>query len=261
MVLNGTKWPNPVSQSLRRNLMRKLRLFLTFIAVVLPLAVVAQTRPPASDRKIIEISATEKVRVTAETATMKIGYQNHATTKDAAYAENTRAATKIVQALLDAGVPKDAIETETLTLEQDQDRFNSRPVQPEKYSASQQWLIRSKAAEAQRIVDIAVAAGANQVEEVQWSVTDPTQLEARAHAAALKRAKELAKQTATLAGVKLGEIVAIVNSTNPLDRFARAGGGTTAYDLAVARKMPMLKLYPGTVEREASVTVTYEIVP
>jgi len=241
--------------------MRKLRLFLILIGVILPLAVVAQTRPTVSDRKTIEISATEKVRVTAETTTIKVGYQNHGPTKDAAYAENTRSANKIVQALFDAGVPKDAIETETLTLEQDQDRSGSRPEQSQKYSASQQWLIHSKAAEAQRIVDIAVAAGANQVEEVQWSVTDPTQLEARAYAAALKRAKELAEQTAALAGVKLGEIVSIVNSTNPLGRFTRADNLMMAYSTAAPAKMAMLKLYPGTVERQASVTVTYAIAP
>jgi uncharacterized protein YggE len=239
------------------------RLIFILAIFLVPLAAHCQIQSDTSGRKTIEISATEKVRVPAEVATIKIGIQNQAATKDTAYAENTRAANKILQALLDTGVPKEAIETETLNLQQEQDRYGSKPEQSQKYSASQQWLIQSKASEAQKIVDIAVAAGANQIEDVEWSVVDDKQLEAKAYAAALKRAKDIAEQTATRAGLKVGEIISIVNAANPLsrfDRFARAGG-MGMYDLAAPPKMAMLKLQPGMVEREASVTVTHSIAP
>ncbi len=237
------------------------RFILAIPVLFLPLAIAAQTRPISSDRKTVEISATEKIQAIAEIATVKLGYQNQAPTKDAAYAENTRTANKIVQALLEAGVPKASIETETLSLEQDQNRYSARPEQPRTYTATQQWLIHCTASEAQKIVDIAVEAGANQIENVEWSVADPKQLEAKAYAAAIKRERELAEQTASQTGLKLGEIISVVNSTNIADRFIRAGGGGGMYEKVVAPKMPMLKLQPGTVEREASVTVTYAIVP
>ena len=183
---------------------------------------VTQLEGRGPHQKTIEISATEKVRVAAEVATIKIGFQNQAVTKDVAYAENTRAANKILQALLDAGVPKEAIETETLNLAQEQERYDVRSNPQLKYTASQKWQIRSKAAEAQKVVDIAVAAGANQIEQVDWSVADDKQLETKAYAAALKRAREVAEQTAAQSGVKLGEIGTIVNSSAP-ERFARFG--------------------------------------
>ena len=82
------------------------------------------------EQRTIEISATAKVRVTAEAATIKIGFQDQAATKDAAYAENTRAGNKILQALTDTGVPKEAVETETLNLGQDQQRYERAPVSP-----------------------------------------------------------------------------------------------------------------------------------
>jgi len=223
------------------------------------LAPLAQSQHVAADRKTIEISATEKTVVAADIATLKLGYHNLSPTKDAAYGENTRVANKITQAILDAGVPKDAIETESLRLEQEQERFGQKPDQPLKFSANQQWKIYSKASEAQRIVDIAIAAGANQIEDIEWSVSDPAQLEARAYAAAISRAKSIAEQTASQTGLKLGEIISIANSTSSFERaFWRRAGGTM-YDMAAPPKLAMLKLQPGTVEREASVTITYAV--
>ncbi|MGC1484579.1 MAG: SIMPL domain-containing protein [Candidatus Acidiferrum sp.] len=235
---------------------------MTLIAVLLfPCAILAQTGNELSPRKTIEISATEKVEVPAETATVKIGYQNQAATKDAAYTENTRTANRILQALLDAGVPKDAIETESLSLARDEDRFGSKP-QTSTFTGTQQWQIQSNAIEAQKIVDIAVAAGANQIESVDWSVADPRKLDDQAYAAALARAKTVAEQTAAQTGVKLGAIVSVSNSTNPAGRFRMRDRELMTVDVTAPKlAMPMLKLQPGTVEREASVTVTYAIAP
>ena len=84
--------------------------------------------------------------------------------------------------------------------------------------AIQEWQVHSSASEAQKIVDIAVAARANQIENVECSVKDPDELEAKACAAALNRAKNLAEQTASHAGLKLGR-------TSPsLIRLRRSNG-------------------------------------
>lgn len=234
------------------------KLFLLLLSLIL--AVPAQAQFHVSGEKTIEVSATEKIEVIADIATLKIGCQNQAATKDAAYAENTRIANKVIQALLDAGVPKQAIETETLNLEQEQDRYGVKPNQPLKYLASQKWQIRAEASEAQKIVDIAVAAGANQIENVEWSVKEPAQLEAKAYAAALRRAKSIAEQTASQTGLKLGEIISVVNSTSSNNRFSRINTGGFAFHMVAAPKVAMLKLQLGMVEQEASVTIAFSIV-
>jgi len=242
--------------------MPRLALYSVLVLAVQPIAAPAQSQRAGSDRKTIEITATEKILVAADIATIKIGYQNLSAAKDAAYTENTRTANKIIKAILDAGVPKEAIETESVKLEQEQERYGAKSDQPVKYSASQEWQIHSAASDAQRIVDIAIAAGANQIGGVEWSVKNPDELEARAYAAALNRAKILGEQTAYNTGLKLGEIISVANSANLFDReFPRRD--TPAF------KMPpppppapaLLKLQPGTVERDASVTVIYAITP
>ena len=97
------------------------RFVLSVVLVSASFASPAQAQHTFTDQKTIKISATEKIVVPADTATVKIGYQNLALAKDAAYAENTRAANKILQAILDAGIPKEAIETESLKLQQEQE--------------------------------------------------------------------------------------------------------------------------------------------
>lgn len=230
-------------------------------AVLLSMSLVApiEAQRLVTDQKTIEISATEKVVVPADTATVKIGYQNQAPTKDAAYAENIRTANKILQAILDTGVPKEAIETESLRLEQEQERFTQKSDQPLKYSGLQKWQVHLKASDAQKIVDIAVAAGANQIEDVEWSVADPKQLETQAYGAAIKRARSVAEQTASQTGLKLGDIVSVVNSSNSSHREF-FGYSSYASLAVIAPKTAMLKLQPGTVEREASVTITYSVI-
>lgn len=242
--------------------MLRLALYSVLVLAVQPIAAPAQSQHPGSDRKTIEITATEKVLVAADVATIKVGYQNLSATKDAAYAENTRTANKIIKAILDAGVPKEAIETESVKLEQEQERYGAKSDQPVKYLAFQGWQIHSAAPDAQRIVDIAIAAGANQIESVEWSVKDPDELEAKAYAAALNRAKSLGEQSASNTGLKLGEIISIANSAGSFDReFTRKDRGLMYKMAAPPPPPPLLKLQPGTVEREASVTITYSITP
>ena len=233
--------------------------FVPSVVLLLLFVAPAQAQRLGTGQKTIEISATEKVVVPADTATVKIGYQNLALAKDAAYAENTRAANKILQAILDAGVPKEAIETESPRLEQEPERYGQKPDQTPKYSGTQKWQVHLKAPDAQKIMDIAVAAGANQIEDVEWLISNPQQLETQAYAAAIKRARSIAEQTASQTGLKLGDIVSIVNSSNSSSRELLGYRAEASFLAVSAPKTAMLKLQPGTVERQASVTITYSV--
>src|SRR6266478_881211 len=240
--------------------MHKL-LALSLVLGSFPLPASAQFSRVVSDKRNIEIRASEKVTVPAEIAIVKIGFQNQAATKDAAYQENTKAAAKVIQALLDAKVPKEAIETQTISLERQDEMSGPNAVRTTKFSADQEWRIHVKASEAQKVVDIAVAAGANQVSDVDWSVTDPHALQAKAYAAALNRAKAIAESTASQAGVKLGEILSITNSVSPIGFFTSDETAT----LLTTRRIPSsvrttpLTLFPPSIDREASVTVIFAI--
>jgi uncharacterized protein len=213
-------------------------------------------------KKTIEIQANAKVEVAAEVATVKIGYLNHAPTKDAVYAENTRVAQKIVQALLDGHVPASAIETQAIALSREEQNPGTPATKILQFSASQEWQVHVTASDAQKVVDMAIAAGANEVDGVDWDVKDPQTLEAQAYGAAIERAKKIAEQTASQSGVKLGEILSVSNSVN---RFALGTTTETAQAIMVSASRPVatvpLTLYPPKIERQESVTVIYAIAP
>jgi uncharacterized protein YggE len=74
--------------------------FLAFALILgsFPICASTQFSRVVSDKRNIEIRASEKVTVPAEIAIVKVGFQNQAATKDAAYQENTKASAKIIQA-------------------------------------------------------------------------------------------------------------------------------------------------------------------
>jgi uncharacterized protein YggE len=110
-----------------------------------------------------------------------------------------------------------AIEAQAIALEREEEREGASPPKVLKFSADQEWWVHVAAADAQRIVDIPVGAGATNIGGVDWDVRDPQGLKAQAYAAAIERAKKIAEQTASQSGVKLGEIVSVTNFFIGLD--------------------------------------------
>lgn len=77
-----------------------------------------------------------------------------------------------------------------------------------------------------RILDAAVAAGANSIRSLQFAVDDPSTGEAEARARAVKNAAARARQLADAAGVRLGDLQQLNEGAPPprpiFERFGRA---------------------------------------
>lgn len=211
----------------------------------------------------ISVRATETVEVQPEIAVVTLAYVNFAATQAAAYDENVRISAKIIQSLLSAGLKKQQIQTSQIQLirQTSEDRDNERPVDKDhQFKAMQSWDIRVATADAQTVVDRAVAAGANQVQNVDWTVADTDVLEARANAAALDKARHVAEQMATRLGSKVGELLYASNSSAPYTGAIYGvghGGGTYQPSMATlvgkAASRPVLRLFPQKVRQQATV--------
>jgi uncharacterized protein len=147
--------------------------------------------------------------------------------------------------------------TDALNVGQDED--SRRVGGKRQYSARQQWRIHVTATDAQRAVDIAVAAGANAVEGVEWGVTDPQALQEKAYAAALARARAMAERMAAQAGLKLGELVTIINGEESEGFGKLIAAKKLSAPPPPAPVAESLRLYPGKIDREETVTVIYAI--
>jgi hypothetical protein len=100
------------------------------------------------------------------------------------------------------------------------------------------------------LLDQTVAAGANSVYGVSFTISDPNPLEEEARAAAMADAEAKAQALAHLGGVGLGRVIAISEVVGgaplPMARASELGGGGGP-------------IAPGELELIAQIQVTYEI--
>lgn len=104
-----------------------------------------------------------------------------------------------------------------------------------------------------RVLDGVVSAGATRVDSVSFSIADPTPLQSQARAAAVRQSRARAEELAKAAGVSLGKVTAISESTSGatpevamVTKAAAMGAGDTA-------------ITPGSLEVRVYVQVNYAI--
>lgn len=218
----------------------------------------AQTTRVSRADKTIEVTVTETVKADAEVAVLHVGCTAIAPTKDEAYDETVRLSGRVTEALHDAGVGKSDIETTRLSLRRFESEGASQAPQQRPFEAEQMWEVRTAVSDAQRVLDLAVKAGANLFESVDWEVGDPSTLEAKAYAAAVAKARKLAAQLAADLGVRLGELIRASNTARPSPFFLRRDIAAKSMATLAARE-PAIKLFPEKVEREATVDAVFAI--
>ena len=105
-----------------------------------------------------------------------------------------------------------------------------------------------------QILDAAATAGATSVQGVSFTIADPTPLQSQARAAAVKQARARADELAKAAGVSLGKVTSISEST---------AGATPIYAQAATRSMAApavdTPIISGELEVRVNVQVTYGI--
>ncbi len=223
---------------------------------------VAQEIQVNRQNKTIAVTAEQSVEADSEIAVMPIGYHNYGPTKDAAFNANLAAAANIIKVLKDAGVPEKNIETHMLhlSLVDPDEKWTAEMKRDRQFEAQQVWKITLPVTAAQQVLDAAVRAGANELEDIDWNVADPMALQAKAGAAALTKARTIADQMAKGLGAKLGDLIYASNRA-PVQRFLGGVALETAQLSAsgVSDHTPQVKLFPQKVKSQATVYAVFAI--
>jgi uncharacterized protein YggE len=228
------------------------------IAALLVLAVAALAgvgRPEgaggASDdaRVGITVTGTGHAKAVPDEAEFSLGVTSKGQTARAALAENSAQMQRLIAALKAAGVAEGDIKTQDVSVGQSYEGSG----QPNGYSAhnSVSVLIRDLD-QAGVLLDAASRAGATDVYGPSLSRSDRDGFEAKALKDAVANARTRAKALAEAAGVSLGEVTAIVESSQPQPGPFYAMAGRAVADA----KAP---IQPGTEEVTAFVTVTFAL--
>lgn len=239
--------------------------FFTLAAALIATAVSpsqAQTVQVNSANRTIAITATDKIIVLADTATIHIGFIAYGPDSDAAYANGSRLSNAIVKALTTAGVPSDAIESENQNVSPVQeyqiDKLTPAEKAQRKFQVVQSWTVRTNASDAAKTLDLAVKAGANQSGQIDWSLKDENAPQAEAAAKALQRARTVAGEMAKGLNVKLGPLLFASNETQaePIRPLMK----TMSMNSAMApAPTPPLAINPRQIEKNATVYAVFAI--
>ena len=248
--------------------MRSLQLTLiVFLLCVVPSAH-SQGVEVNRQNRTIEVIVTQKVQVNADMANVTLGCVSYGQTHDQAYQANLKAADQVIKALIAAGLQKTQIESSNIELgETDSSDAEQHGGinKGRQFKAHQSWRIRLSVSDAQKIVDEAVQAGANGIEDVSWDVADPEALEDKARIAAIAKARATAAEMAQSNGGKLGDMLYASNMVNGVLGLLANQTGLQTITASVGGRggVPTptfsLQLFPERIEKQATVRAIFAL--
>lgn len=206
--------------------------------------------------RTLSVSAEERVTADPEIAILHIGFETPPSDAKTAYSLGAKTSNDIVSALKQAGVPEASIRSESQHL-------SSFDYKSRRFKLVQQWTVKTEPARAAEILQIAIAAGADESGEIEWTVKDVRALEDRALGQATARAKEDATALATGMGTHLSGLLFVTNQVTKLlpsigMALANNADGLSYEEKARSATAP-LSIEPRKVSRTASVYAVFAI--
>ena len=208
------------------------------------------TAPAAPTPEGISVRATGRAAVQPDTVFVNVGVEARDPALAAATADATRRMTAALARLKALGVA----ETDIVTVGYSVDpvaaprRTEEEPTRIVAYRVSNVVRVRIRdVAAAGQIVDAAVAAGANTVSALQFTVSDPARAESEARAQAVALAAAKARELAAAAGIPLGAVLSIEEDA-------------PQYPVPVSRARVMSTAGPGPIEAgELEIVVSVQV--
>jgi uncharacterized protein YggE len=249
---------HPTSRTGLRWLAGGLATGLVIAALVGPATAVAQAQSTDGETiRSISVTGVGRVKAEPDVADINLGVTKQGEDAQAAAAEAATTMDAVINALLEAGISENDIQTTSLSLNPIYD-WNENPPDIEGWEASNLVNVTVRDIESVgEVVDAATAAGATNVNGISFRVDDPSAAEAEARSAAVADARVKADQLAADAGVTIIGVVSISESGTQAPQpiyMERA-----AFDMAAEGAVPTTPVQPGQVELSVSVFIQYEI--
>jgi len=197
----------------------------------------------------ISVSGSGRVSARPDVAVVTLGVQTEAEEASAALSQNNERMQRLIDGLKEAGVAAEDIQTRSIQLwpRYEDARPEGQP-QVVGYTASNTVEVRVRDLDVLgRLLDNAVQAGGNRIEGLRFEVSDPSRVLDRAREAAWSDAEHKATQMAELAGVALGPVISISETS-------RTPGPIVREELERAAAVPVK---PGSKTLEVNVQVTW----
>ncbi len=251
---------------------RTARMLLLLMST-LPAVAGSQARPPppvpppepplaSPSERTIRVEGTGEVKVAPDEAFIDLGVETVAPTAKAAGAENARKMDKVINALVQGGIPRKEIETRNYAVYPEYTPQTRPDEEPKLRGYRVSNTVEVKVRELARVgalLDTALGAGANRVESVRFGLSKPEAVQGEALKSAVERARQAAQVLAGALGVKLGPVldastVLEPREPMPMPMMARMEAAGAGADVATP-------IQPEEQTVRARVTLIYRIEP
>lgn len=234
--------------------MNSSRIIFKFILIGMVLLVASSCALAAETNvsKLI-VQGEGKASAAPDMATIVLGVETRNASASAAAAENAWLMNNTVNALRAAGIAEKDIQTSRYSLtteQQEKPKEGEKPKAPEFIATNQVTIRLNDTTDVGRILDAAVSAGSNSIQEVSFDLRNPKPEKDRALTFAIEDAHHKAEVAAKAAGVKLGKVLEV---SEGYGYVAPAAKSAVFVDGAIT------PIQPGEMVVTSSVTLTYEI--
>lgn len=230
--------------------MRGHPIFGVLLVLIVPAFASAQVaeRQPSG----ITVTGTGEIMADPDIANVSLGVQTRNTEAAAAARENAERTTAVINALRTAGIAENDIETTRYTV---QPVYDYRATPPTLIAFEVSNIVRVRLRNIDRIgaiIDTAIAAGANNVQGVSFTLENDAEVRNRALIAAISDAQVKARTIAEQLNVRLGLVIAATETSPPIGipraqvAFADAG-------------MPETPISPQQITVRTDIQITYAI--
>ena len=223
------------------------------LAILATVASLAQPVLADDTASIISVNGEGQMAVTPDMATVSLGVTANGDTAKSALDANNAALTAVIEKLKAAGIADKDIQTSGLSLGPVYDYSASgNPQKVLGYTASNMITVNVRAInQVGAVLDASVTDGANTLNGITFGLQDPVPSTDEARKAAVADARRKAELYAAAAGVKLGRILTISESSGG---FMPMPMGSAAFDKAAGVPVAV-----GEMNVTASVSVTFEM--
>ncbi len=241
----------------------------TLVAIFLVLAVVdkgtmlARTLHSTKPDNTMSMSAEGRVTAKPDLAIVNVGVVTSAKTAKLAQDDNNKNINQVTDAVKKLGIKDEDITTSNFSVYPNYVYTSGKNV-VDGYQANQTLTVKIHDIDKSndtlnKVLDVAVASGSNQLQGVSFGFNDPDSFKQQARTQALDKAKQKAQELASQAGLKLGKIVSISED---------GGGYPTPMPYAVDSKMGMggavsneslANIQTGSQDITATMTVIFEV--
>jgi uncharacterized protein len=223
------------------------------IVLAIGASAMAQSGDGTGGRRTVTVTSTATVGSTPDQATLRFGIETQAADSAAALAENGSITDRVVDALRDAGVAADDVQTERLDLHRRTIDRNTPRERTVSVADSTLGVTVRDLDEVGAVIEAGVGAGATSVGDVRFEVSDPSRARAQALELAVEGARVKADAMASAAGASVIAVERIVEEGAHRPIYEEAYAATLSADASVS------VVPPDELDTNVTVTVTWSI--